>query len=155
MKQKLLLLLLGVLSTLPALARDFKYSYEGKTITYTVIDEDAKTCKTKEGSLYACGNSVSGDLILPANPKDGDIEYRLTTIGYHSFFEAYPTSVKIPDTVTVIDEGGFCGCWMMTSVNIPNSVKEIHSAAFSGCGVLETVNIPNSVKLIGSAAFRG
>lgn len=47
--KKLLLIMLGVLIALPAMARDFTYEYEGQTLTYTVINEEAKTCKTKDG----------------------------------------------------------------------------------------------------------
>ena len=72
---------------LPVFARDFNYTYEGQTITYTVIDEQAKTVKTKSGKEYKHnesmipGNKVSGDLILPAHPKDGEVECALSAIG--------------------------------------------------------------------------
>ena len=109
MRQKLLLLLLGVLSALSALALDFEYTYEGQTVIYTVIDDDAKTCKTKEGitntngELIAVGNAVSGDLLLPASPKYGDVEYTLTSIGRSSFDGCSGlTSVEIPNYVTSI-----------------------------------------------------
>lgn len=36
--KKLLLMMLGVLIALPAIALDFTYTYEGQTLTYTVID---------------------------------------------------------------------------------------------------------------------
>lgn len=45
--KKALLMLLGALLALPSLARDFTYTYEGQTLTYTVLDEEAKTCATK------------------------------------------------------------------------------------------------------------
>ncbi|MDE5840080.1 MAG: leucine-rich repeat domain-containing protein, partial [Muribaculaceae bacterium] len=140
MKQKILLLLFGVLSALPALARDFEYTYEGRTITYTVIDESAKTCKTKEGTLLngsyvQAGNGASGKLILPANPKDGDIEFTLTTISKLSFFRTL-TSIEIPTSVTSIDDQAFYKCSGLTSVVIPNSVSSIGSEAFSGCSGL-------------------
>lgn len=52
--KKTLLALLGVLLAQPVIAqdledeaRDFTYEYEGQTLTYTVLDEDAKTCETK------------------------------------------------------------------------------------------------------------
>ena len=41
--KKFLLFMLGVLLALPGIARDFSYEYEGQTLTYTVISEDAKT----------------------------------------------------------------------------------------------------------------
>lgn len=82
---KLLLSLLGALIALPAFARDFTYKYGGKTLTYTVINEAAKTCSTKKGSNYSAGNKISGELIIPSVAKDGETEYRVTEIGDQSF----------------------------------------------------------------------
>lgn len=45
--RKILLLALGALIALQALARDFTYEYEGQTLSYTVINEEAKTCQLK------------------------------------------------------------------------------------------------------------
>ena len=42
--KKILLSALGVLFALPGLAQNFTYEYEGQTLTYTVLDEEAKTC---------------------------------------------------------------------------------------------------------------
>ncbi len=56
---------LGLMLTLPALASDFTYTYAGQALTYTVLDEAAKTCETKAGTNWDnAGNSVSGSLIL-------------------------------------------------------------------------------------------
>lgn len=61
--------MLGALLALPVIARYFTYEYEWQTLTYTVIDEDAKTCMTKSN------NYISSALVIPAVAKDGDIEY--------------------------------------------------------------------------------
>ena len=45
--KKLLLTMLGVLIALPTFAQDFSYSYEGQTITYTVISEGKKPAVPK------------------------------------------------------------------------------------------------------------
>lgn len=137
--KKFLLTLLGVLIALPALAQDFTYTYEGQTLTYTVIDEDAKTCKTKEGYIVEYhnryinvpGNKASGKLTIPSVAKDGDTEYSVTEIGFLAF----------PD------------CTGLTQVDIPNSVKSISGYAFYGCTGLTQVPIPNYVTSIGWNAF--
>ena len=136
MKRKLLLSLLGILAGLPILARDFEYTYEGQTIVYTVLDEESKTCETKAGTFindwtYEGGNSVSGELILPSNPKDGDVEYTLTRIGSYSF----------------------AGCWELNSINIPDSVTEIGDDAFwigygGGIAGLESLTIGSGLKVL-------
>ena len=60
----------------------------------------------------------------------------------------------IPNSVTSIGDGAFCGCSGLTSVTIPNSVTSIGSSAFRDCSGLTSVTIPNSVTSIGGAAFR-
>ena len=113
--KKLLLSMLGVLIALPAMARDFKYPYEGQTLTYTVLDENAKTCAVK-GLFDIDGNDgISEDLVLPSDVYDGNTKYTLTVIG----------------------ENAFSGCSSLTSVTIPNSVTTIDWWAFSGCSSLK------------------
>lgn len=149
MRQKLLLLLLGVLSTLPALSKElprlFKYTYEGNTITYSVIDEDAKTCSvTSENSTATSENGISGALVLPANPKDGDIEFTLTHIAYSAFSGCIDLkSVVIPNSVTSIGSRAFYGCSGLLKVEIPNSVTAIGEYAFCRCSNLQAAIIPN------------
>ena len=142
--------MLGVLLALPGIARDFTYEYEGQTLTYTVIDETAKTCQTKSG------NNKSGALVIPAVAKDGEIEYSVTEIGPSTFaHNSSLTSVTIPNSVTKIGGDAFDRCYGLTSVTIGNSVTEIGFRAFRGCSGLTSVTIPNSVTAIGDIAFTG
>ena len=159
--KKTLLALLGVLLAQPVIAqdledeaRDFTYEYEGQTLTYTVLDEDAKTCETKGGSFFSGGNYVSGNLIIPATAKDGDMEYSVTSIGMFAFKECSGlTSVTIPESVTSIGDYAFYWCSDLTSVEISNSVSLIGNNAFYQCSNLTSVTIPESVTSIGVAAF--
>ena len=116
-------------------ARDFEYTYEGHTITYTVIDEETRTCKTKDGykDKYEIipGNKISGEVIFPANPKDGDIDYTLTEIGEYAFsncenlqsvilppsierFPGYPMSMYV-----------FDGCRQLMKYACPSGTENI------------------------------
>lgn len=152
--KKFLLFMLGTLMALPGIARDFTYEYEGQTLTYTVLDEDAKTCETKEGSIFGCGNFVSGNLIIPATVKDGDMEYSVTSIGMFAFSECSElTSVTIPESVTSIGDYAFYWCSDLTSVTIGNSVSSIGNSAFYQCSNLTSVAIPGTVTSIGGSAF--
>lgn len=60
------------LLALPVAAHDFDYTYAGKTLSYTVIDENAKTCMTRPGDFdwffleNFSGNKVSGDITIPS-----------------------------------------------------------------------------------------
>ncbi|MCM1516983.1 MAG: hypothetical protein NC080_11360 [Paraprevotella sp.] len=60
-----------ILAVLPAWAEDFTYAYEGRTLTYTILDEEAKTCELKCGSGSRAGNNVSGKLVIPSTVRYG------------------------------------------------------------------------------------
>ena len=151
MRRQLLLSLAATLLALPALARDFDYYYKGKTLTYTVLDDDSKTCKVKTWSYYPGLTYLSGDLIIP-EVADG---YSVTSIGDSAFDDCrYLTSVTIPNSVTSIGDYTFSSCSGLTSVTIPNSVTFIGNSAFSDCNGLTSVTIPNSVTSIGNHAFK-
>ena len=85
-------MMLGVLLSLPVLARDFSYEYKGQTLNYTVIDEDAKTCMTKAGDyneytgIREAGNEVSGNLVIPSRVTDGEAIYTVTSLGFQAFY---------------------------------------------------------------------
>ena len=149
--KKVLLTMLGVLIALPGIARDFSYTYEGKTLTYTVIDENAKTCKTKDGSWNGWydvtpGNNVWGELIIPEIAMDGDTGYTVTSLGKYAFSNCSGlTSVTIPNSVTSIGGSAFDYCRSLTSVTIPNSVTTIGNYAFGYCSSLKKSCYPNTL----------
>lgn len=160
MKKQILTLLLGALVALPVLATDFKYAYEGQELSYTVLDETARTCRVKAGEYRGggqiiSGNSVAGNLIIPQAAKMGKNEYSVVSIGQYAFAECELTSVSIPNSVTSIGEYAFYACRELASVTIPNSVTSIGKSAFSSCESLTSVTIPNSVTSIGEGAFQG
>ena len=142
--KKLLLTLLVAMLALPSFARDIEYTYEGQTLTYTVIDEKAKTVRTKAGTISSedeliAGNPFSGyvKLVIPSQIEDGDEKYTVTEIGGYAFYKCWGlTSVTIPESVKEIGENAFRECYELTSVTIPESVKEIGEFAFRECGSL-------------------
>ncbi|MDE7396931.1 MAG: leucine-rich repeat domain-containing protein [Muribaculum sp.] len=146
--KNVLLLLLTLLMALPIVAKDFEYTYEGQTITYTVISESDKTVMTKEGGWSiidpgtpVIGQTVSGVLELPAHPKYGDTEYTLIRIPANAFYGSENlTSVTIPNTVKQIYTDAFSGCGL-TSVSIPKSVLEIGYSIFYNCKNLTEINV--------------
>lgn len=66
-----------------------------------------------------------------------------------------PSSVIIPEGVTMIDNATFNNCKDIKTVSIPASVRFIGGSAFDGCSELESVNIPDSLKTIDPCVFRG
>ena len=135
--------MLGVLMAFPVISRDFEYTYKGQTLRYTVLDEDAKTVMTAEGyyyNYYYPGNSVSGDLEIPAKVSDGNAIFTVTSIGSYAFSGL--TSVSIPESVTSIGDYAFLRCSGLTSVTIPESVTRIGGCAFYECSGLTSLTIP-------------
>jgi len=150
------LLWLMLLALFPAQlsARDFQYTYKGKTLKYTVISEGAKTVKTCDGDNYSePGNKVSGDLEIPSEVSDGTDIYSVIELGFKAFYNCDLTSVIIPNSVTTIGNNAFSYCKSLTNVNIPNSVTSIGNGAFFLCKGLTNIDIPNSVTEIGNDAF--
>jgi hypothetical protein len=60
---------------------------------------------------------------------------------------------RVPDGVTVIEDGAFQPCKSLMSVVLPDGVKEIKSEAFCGCRSLKIAVIPESVTKIDWDAF--
>lgn len=152
--KKFLLMMIGVLMSLPTFARDFTYEYEGQTLTFTVLDEGAKTCETRAGSVDYDSNTMSvgnrtevKNLVVPALAKDSEknVEYTVVKIGDCGFgFNSFE-SVTIPKTVKEIGDYAFYACPTITSITIPVGISEIGSYAFCNSSSLTSITIPEGV----------
>ena len=60
----------------------------------------------------------------------------------------------VPQNITQISEGCFCGCNQITDIIFPSQINAIGPLAFSKCSSLTTLTIPKSVTFIGESAFR-
>ena len=149
--KKLLFLLLSIVSMLPVFAREVEYTYACWTLTYTILDEEAKTCEVTSGRAVP---PYSTTLMIPEIISDMDVDYSVISIGNNAF-ESYQTlmSVEIPNSVTYIGHHAFYNCRWLTHVHMPDSVTYIGSAAFGLCVGLISAPIPNSVTYIGLHAF--
>ena len=160
--------------SLHAMAYDFSYTYQGKTLYYNITSDN-----TVEVTYHGNINYVSGDVVIPSSVTNNGTTYSVTSIGEwafnrcssltsvaipnsvtsignYAFYECRSlTSVTIPNSVTSIGEWAFTYCRSLTSVTIPNSVTSISGGAFAGCSSLTSVTIPNSVTSIGGSAFYG
>lgn len=137
------------------------FTFEG--INYTVLDETAKTCKTKEGTsasinnqtVITPGNSISGKLTIPQTVYNDDVAYTVVLIGKLSFATSGLTSVVLPQSVTEIGSEAFNDCEDLIAINLPNSLKIINDKAFNGCKNLISIDIPDTVTDLGPYAFAG
>lgn len=170
--KKLLLTLLVPLLGLPAIAQEPGTSqspaesldFIGEDgITYTILNEDSKTCQTKAGYSYidyqdrkfifSYGNNTTGPVTIPAtviNPSNSQ-SYSVVAVGSYGFDKA--SSVTISDGVTQIGEYAFLDNSSLTSVTIPASVTSIGRNAFYNCAALTSVTLPSGLTSIEPYTF--
>lgn len=157
MKISYFLLPLLALSAIPAFARDFSFTYRDQPIIYTVLDEDAKTVAVKgydNNGVINVTQTAAGDVVLPANPKDGDTTYTLIQIGNLAFYRCEEmTSLSLPSSITSIGENAFDLCMKLTTINLPESLEFIDDGAFSMCTALKSIIFPKSLTYLGDCAF--
>ena len=111
-----------MLLSLQAMAYDFSYTYQGKTLYYDIFAGGTNEVRLTYYNLYGsdtANNHVSGDVVIPSS-----VEYNGTTYN-----------------VTAINELTFLGCGNLTSITIPNSITDIYGSAFSGCSGLTSINV--------------
>ena len=180
---RLIMAVAMMMLSLQAMAYDFSYTHQGKTLYYDIISDS-----TVEVTYYDNSNYVSGDVVIPSTVTYNGTTYSVTSIGEVAFYDCIGlTSVTIGNSVTSIERSAFSGCSGLTSINvasgnthyssidgvlynyvqdtliqcpvaktsvtIPNSVTSIGDEAFYGCSGLTSVTIPNSVTSIGDYAF--
>ncbi len=63
------------------------------------------------------------------------------------------TSIKIPTTVTVIDNDAFYGHSSLTAITLHEGIVKLGERAFSGCEKLTSVTLPSTLKHLGDGAF--
>ena len=144
-----------MLLSLQAMAYDFSYTHQGKTLYYKILAGGTNTLAvTYYSETAASNNHVSGDVVIPSSVEHNNVTYSVTSIGDSAFYGCSDlTSISIPNSVTSIGSSAFRECSGLTSVSIPNSVTSIGNIAFSGCRGLTSITIPNSVTSIGYSAF--
>lgn len=138
------------MSMFTAVAQVFRYTYEGMTLTYTVVGDN----KVKVGDFNTYTHSyVSGAVKIPGEVVNEGILYTVVEIGMSCFENCDITSVEIPATVTAIGFNAFMNNTHLQSVSIPNSVTSISGSAFWGCTGLESLEIGDHVTSIGDYTF--
>lgn len=133
------------------------FVYDG--ITYTVIDVENRTCRTKIRYFDSPYCKVSGALDIPAIVSDGVYDYTVVEIGRLGFQGATITSLTLPESITNIGENAFQDCDSLKTVNLPASMPSVEYGVFSGCTSIRNVNyaasvpIPSAENLFDAAAY--
>lgn len=100
-------------------------------------------------------NSTKKELISYIGNKNiYSIPTGVEKIGKSAFSQSSIEHIKIPNTVTIIEESAFSNCNDLQTINIPNSVTKIGNYAFFGCRFyLQSIQLPNSLSVIGDEVF--
>ena len=61
--------------------------------------------------------------------------------------------IKLPDSLKIIGEGAFEGCFDLTSIKFPKNLKVINNNAFKSCNSLKNIIIPENVTYIHPRSF--
>ena len=130
-----------MLLSLQAMAYDFSYTHQGKTLYYKILAGGTNTLAVTYYSETATSNNhVSGDVVIPSSVEHNNVTYSVTSIGEKAFYRCSGlTSVTIPNSVTSIRKEAFYRCSGLTSVTIPNSVTSIGKEAFYDCSGLTSI----------------
>ncbi|MDE7345986.1 MAG: leucine-rich repeat domain-containing protein [Muribaculaceae bacterium] len=101
------------------------------------------------------GEDAHGDVVIPSKVRYGNKVYTVAIISSCAFADNNNiTSIKVPNTVTTIDQDAFYGCYNLTSIQMSNSIEEIGLGAFAHTNIKE-ITIPEKVKEIDRYTFSG
>ena len=91
------------------------------------------------------------EVMIPGKIEGKDV----TKIGKGAFeYQRNIVSIKLPDTVTVIEDDAFRSCIDLTAINFPQAMQVIGPRAFYECVQLAEVSLPNALTKIGSSSFQ-
>jgi len=154
-------------------SNSLSYTFKGWNKTLTNIQSSFSTTATynqtelvtSEGLSYIYSTNtnsyrVSGFdnshpyLEIPSTYNDGtNGEHPVTLIGTGVFKNTTIKSIKIPDSITSLENECFSNCTSLTSVTIPSSVTSLGNSCFYYCTSLKSIIIPNSVTSLGNLCF--
>ncbi len=93
-------------------------------------------------------------LVIPEELIYEGKAYEVVAIEKRSFWHCYYLlSVKLPNTVTHIDDAAFMDCPNLRRIIIPSSVTSLGDGVFSGCSRLPDIVIPEGITVIKGSTF--
>ena len=124
---------------------------------FEVDDYGAIHFKYEYSDMYYMNGTIDWkeeNLIIPEK-VDGKKVTKIEGYEFITFMSSVLKRVKIPDTVTYIENGAFADCSELVSVKLSSSLTSIGENTFSGCSKLASITIPEGVTEIGNHAFAG
>jgi hypothetical protein len=127
------------------------------TLTGTIDARDFKTMRDNMPVLAVL--DLDSAAIISYSGANGTLNYETTyqsnKIPYCAFQnDTCLLSIKLPNTITAIDNYAFYGCEKLTTIGeLPSSINLIGSYSFYGCHSLNMVTITEGLETINSYAF--
>ena len=154
---RLSLLIAILVLSISTFARTLKCDFIVDSLCYEILSEEENTVGV---SYDFYGNFIpelkykrpTGELIIPDTVVFNGARYTVTEISKEGFQDLFLiTSVKLPNTLKRINDGGLCQAFSSEELYLPPSVEYLGFAAIVN-GNLKTVNLEN-VKYFGSHAL--
>ena len=79
---------------------------------------------------------------------------KVVAIGKNAFRHTAIESVRLPDSVTAIDDHAFADCPYLQDVNLPVGLKYLGVGTFQNCPSLKSASIPQSIDVIPESCFQ-
>lgn len=133
-------------------------------ITYTILNEQEKTCQTKAGNSFidynerkliiTYGNNIEGEVTIPATVtrSEDNTKYTVVAIGQYGFNKVSSIIIE-SGGVTTIREAAFSQNLLLSSISIPDDVVLIERNAFTSCTSLKSINLPPNITSIANNTF--
>ena len=99
--------------------------------------------------VKSIGQCTDTKIIISNKLNDKNV----VAVGKEAFAYSAIQSVKIPDTVTIIEEKAFYQCTNLSKIELGQNITSIGEYAFSKCSQLNKLVIPGSVEIIKKYAF--
>lgn len=137
---------------IPDMDSGFKASaYSGSVYIYgdfeymLKTDDDGNKCV-----MIISYNGSDKNVILPESINDMKVICIDTGVFSH---KDWIETVKIPESVTVIEDSAFAECIGLKEITLPKNLTEVGQFAFAGCIGLKQLTLPASLNFTGIYAF--
>ena len=141
--KKILFTFALVFAGLSAGAQNFYY-YENEDGTLTITHAEGRWHGPENNQHWGTCCSYTDDIVIPEEIGGKAV----TAIGQEAFYRCDITSVKLSNTLKLIDDKAFLECPNVKELTIPASVDSIGNYAFNSWDALEQVTIEDSPNVL-------
>lgn len=132
---------------------DSREFWGNDNLTCFSVDENNPVLMAIDGIVY--DKQFTRIVKYPCGKTDATftIPDKITEISDGAFCGCHLYSIIIPETINTIGEYAFCGCENIQSFILPQNVKTIENSTFCQCYSLQQVILPPYLSRIGKSAF--